>query len=90
MNVMAFSSVLTDNTYYFKNSDISVGVGVRICICIGKNIFVLTLNAKLFLGLIHIHTCFLNAFLIMPSFMDSNDVKSVRYKSFLTKVRLSS
>lgn len=85
---MAFSSVLTDNTYYFKNSDISVGVGVRICI--GKNIFVLTLNAKLFLGLIHIRTCFLNAFLIMPSFMDSNDVKSVRYKSFLTKVRLSS
>lgn len=74
MNVMAFSSVLTDNTYYFKNSELSVGVGVRMCICRRKNIVVSTLNAKLFLVLIHIHTCFLNAFLIMPSFMDSNDV----------------
>lgn len=47
MNVMAFSSVLTDNTYYFKNSELS-GVGVRMCICRRKNIFVSTLNAKLF------------------------------------------
>lgn len=31
MNAMAFSSILTDNAYYFRNSEeISVGVGVRI------------------------------------------------------------
>lgn len=30
-----------------KNSEISVGVSVRTCICRGKNIFVLTVNAKI-------------------------------------------